>query len=499
MNSFSKLRCLARNFFGWWTLQVTLAVLVGVLVWLFGLFVAVVFWEDAAKHVSQGLGIPEKEGSKNEVLKFLGIGMGGLLIALQAVIANKRAKAMEKTANAQARATEEQAKANLHTEQGQRQERLKNAIEHLGHDKDSVRLGGAYELFHLARDTKDLRQTVLDILCAHIRWTTGEERYWKKQSWKPSEEVQSLLTLLFVRQYEVFQDLQINLRGSWLNGADLYKARLDGAFMEGVSLKKAILREANLREARLVQAHLQAADLFGANMQAAVLERANLQSTHLVQTGLQKAWLVEADLQAADLRLARLHGANLRKAHMQAAEFYMTGLQEAEIEGICLQGIKHRLGANWLPWASAPFAERIKESIGRESDLSGIIFEEGLQEDMLDSLVKGLPDAVAKDLRQRLSLHVGSQESNELPRRHRANIGFYTSDSILRKRLNSGLPSTSKPCQKFQRTIADAHPALADTRHGHSCRCPRAVSPAGRSIGPFRWGPGRRQHAHPGR
>ena len=371
--------------------------------------------------------------SKNEVLKFIGISMGGVLIALQALIANKRAKAMEHAAKAQAEAANAQAKANENTEQGQRQERLKNAIEHLGHDKDSVRMGGAYELFHLARDTqgqdaKELRQTVLDILCAHIRWTTGEDRYRKKHCWKPSEEVQSLLTLLFVQQHEVFKGLRINLRASWLNGADLCKAHLDDAVMEGVFLQKAELREAGLRRIRLVQAHLQAADLFGANMQAAVLGRANLQSAHLVQTRLQKAWLVEAHLQAADLRLARLHGANLRKAHMQAAEFYMTGLQEAEIEGICLQGIKYRFDTNWLSRASAPFAERIKESIGRESDLSGIIFEGGLQEDILDSLVKGLPDAIAKDLRQGLSPHVDFPESNELPRRHRANTGVYTAE-----------------------------------------------------------------------
>ena len=190
MNSFSKLRCLVRNFFGWWNLQRTLVVL---LVGLMGFFAAVVLWEDAAKHVSQGLGIPEKEGSKNEVLKFIGISMGGVLVALQAVIANNRAKAMDKTAQAQAdaakaqaQATVEQLDANRLTEQGQRQERLKNAIEHLGHESVSVRMGGAYELFHLARDAKgrdakELRQTVMDILCAHIRWTTGQSGYREQQ------------------------------------------------------------------------------------------------------------------------------------------------------------------------------------------------------------------------------------------------------------------------------------------------------------------------------
>ena len=57
---------------------------------------------------------------------------------------------------------------------------------------------------------------------------------------KPSEEVQSLLTLLFVQDHKVFKNLHINLQGSWLNKADLMKARLDGA-----NLMRAHLQGAN--------------------------------------------------------------------------------------------------------------------------------------------------------------------------------------------------------------------------------------------------------------
>ena len=64
---------------------------------------------------------------KFELLKFLGVGMGGVLLTLQVVMSHKRAKAMEAAASAQARATEEQARANRNIEQGQRQERLKSA------------------------------------------------------------------------------------------------------------------------------------------------------------------------------------------------------------------------------------------------------------------------------------------------------------------------------------------------------------------------------------
>ena len=79
---------------------------------------------------------------ESEVLKLLGIGLGGGILLWQAVIANRRAKAMEKSARAHANAVGAQARANQNTEQGQRQERLKNAVEHLGNESETVRLGG---------------------------------------------------------------------------------------------------------------------------------------------------------------------------------------------------------------------------------------------------------------------------------------------------------------------------------------------------------------------
>ena len=148
-----------------------------------------------------------------------------------------------------------------HTEQGLRQERLKNAIEHLGDEKDSVRLGGAYELFHLAKDAKEdakeLRQTALDILCAHIRRTTSETIYRVAHKSKPSEEIQSLLRLLFVQEHEVFKGLRIELQGSWLNGANLRKARLQGAVLTEAHLQCADLRDACLQCADLKESHLE--------------------------------------------------------------------------------------------------------------------------------------------------------------------------------------------------------------------------------------------------
>ena len=76
--------------------------LVVLLIVLWVSFVAVMGWEGPEKYISSLLGLTDK----SEVLTFLGIGMGGVLIALQALASLKRAKAMEDTVTTQSAATE---------------------------------------------------------------------------------------------------------------------------------------------------------------------------------------------------------------------------------------------------------------------------------------------------------------------------------------------------------------------------------------------------------
>ena len=319
----------------WWSIVVAMPVhmrlLGGVFLVLSAIFFAVMFSESTEKCISDLLGLKEK----SDTLKFLGIGMGGILLVVQALASYKRAKAMED--------------AILKTEQGQRQERLKNAIEHLGHESsDSVRLGGAYELFHLAKDTEELRQTVLDILCAHIRRTTGEDGYREKYKSKPSEEIQSLLTLLFVEEHAVFEGLGANLQGSWLNGANLNRARLQSANFSG--------------------AHLQGADLLQARLQGAHLDRTHLQGAELLNAQLQGAELFGAQLQGAVLFWAQLQGAVLSMAQLQGAVLSGAQLQEAELSGAQLQGVTSH-GEFF-----GSFEKRVRKRISKESDLSGVDF-----------------------------------------------------------------------------------------------------------------------------
>ena len=454
-----------------------LTFLCSLLVVLFVALVAVMVSETVEKCVGQLLGLSEIWGlsKKNEILTFLGISMGGVVLVLQAVIANRRAKALEDTAkaqadaaNAQAKATEEQARANQNTERGQRQERFKNAIDHLGHQSVSVRLGGAYELFHLAEDptdeAKDLRQTVMDILCAHIRQTTGKAEYQEeKYKWKSSEEIQSLLTLMFVEEHEVFKGCGINLQGSWLNGAKLNRARLheanlvgahlyrvklfgvhlhradltrahmSGAILSKAHLEEAALREAHLQRADLSQAHMQGANLMSAHLQGAALEMARLHEARLNGARLQGADLTRAYLQGALLIATQLHGANLSGTHLHGADLTEAHLQGAILIEACLQGAKLYSAQlqgvrSYVEDMLSPFADRMRNAINKKSNLSEVTFAGGLSREDLDYIVKDLSDKKAGLLRAKLERHIDKPASNQLPEDFDAITEAYTEE-----------------------------------------------------------------------
>ena len=348
---------------------------------------------------------------KFRILEFVGVAMGGMLLAIGAAIADRRARAMEGAAKAQAEAAKAHAEANKGAEDGRRQERLKNAIEHLGHDSDSVRLGGAYELFHLAQDTEGLRQTVLDILCAHIRRTTGEKEYRDGHKSKPSEEVQSLLNLLFVKDHEIFKGCGIDLQGSWLNGANLSRSRLKNAKMDRIYMRGATLNDAYLVGARLIAAELQGARLVRSYLPGAHMCDARLQGADLGCSHLRGVDFCDAHLGAANLVYAEMQGANLAHAWLQGTHIYRTNLQ-----GVTSKNRMRR-----------DFSDHIKGSIGRCSDLSGVIFEGWLTEEYIAALVEILPDENAGIL-EKLRPHIDTSPRYNLPKGSIVSTGPYTKE-----------------------------------------------------------------------
>ena len=372
------------------------------------------------------------EEKKSDALGLVGVCIGGVLLALNALVAHRRTEASLSAAEAQAEAAKQHVKANEHTGRGQLQERLRHAIEHLGRPAPAVRLGGVYELFHLAHDARELGQTVLDILCAHIRHTTDQVKYREQFASKPSSEIQSILTLLFVRAYPVFHGLPIDLQGSWLRGVDLREARLHKADLKGADLsssnlcdarlERATLTETILKEARLERACLQEADFTLAEMQGCNLSHARLQGATFLGASLAITRFVCAQLQGADLCDAEMCGATLSHAKMQGARLSRTYLQGATLGGADFRG------ASSTTWSDEDaFVDRINKSIGVESDFSETIGAGNMVKGGVERQTDGVVDENKREaLRSILMQHIGRPLTVIVPEERGVVVGCFS-------------------------------------------------------------------------
>ena len=132
----------------------------------------------------------------------------------------------------------------------------------------------------------------------------------------------------------------------------------------------------------------------------------------------------EVWLQGASIGGVGLQASNLRGAKLQGTKVWTDHLTSENQQGREL-GPDHQLFSR----VSVPtFAERIRETIGKESDLSEIRFEGGLSEEDIDSLVEDLIDENAEVLRTKLASHIGRPPSYELPGNSGAITEAYTGE-----------------------------------------------------------------------
>lgn len=145
-----------------------------------------------------------------------------------------------------------------------------------------------------------------------------------------------------VQQYEQGwkRKLQLNLSNSFLCGANLHDAALQGADffqsdLQGANLGWAQVQGANFNDACLQEASLSLIESQGANFRGAQLQRADLGDAGLQGANLSGADLHEAHLEGSilyqsNLINAKLQGANLINADIQGAYIYGTYIREQE-------------------------------------------------------------------------------------------------------------------------------------------------------------------------
>ncbi len=225
--------------------------------------------------------------------------------------------------------------------------------------------------------------------------------------------------MLFVEKHEIFKGCSASLQGSCLNKTNLQEARLENANLEGALLQQANLHQAKLQGSRLMNTNLRRAVIARADLSGALILTSHLQQTILFKSILRGTTIIGSKMQLADLRETQWQGAVIQDAQMQEAQ-----LTKAILQGIKSKGVTGKSGDS----ITTKFVDVIKASIGKESELSAVIFQGGFTKDELEALVAGLSEKDAAQIRTRLVPHINKAKSHKLPEDSGAVTGSYSKE-----------------------------------------------------------------------
>ncbi|MEW6499600.1 MAG: pentapeptide repeat-containing protein, partial [Cyanobacteriota bacterium] len=220
-------------------------------------------------------------------------------------------------------------------------ERFTKAVELLGHDNISIRLGGIYALKRIAEDSEKDHWTIMEVLTAFVREKAplNKEEIQQDQSPKIPTDIQAALTVIGRRNVDKdSKDQWLYLRNTDIRGADLNGANLQRVDFWGANLEKAQFIKANLKETQLGKAKLEGAFFHQADLEKAKLCGANLQWAKLQDANLTGTDFTDAYLNCADFSRAKLEDAKLAHATLKGANLFKTNLKKTDFVGAYLEG-----------------------------------------------------------------------------------------------------------------------------------------------------------------
>ena len=247
------------------------------------------------------------------------------------------------------------------SQEGQITDRFTRAVDQLGNDDLTIRLGGIYALERIARDSERDHETVMEILAAFARQRSAAETAAMEIASAGSEAgagtpalapesgggmAADTTSLISTRAIPLDLDVVLKVisrRDSSRDGPgciDLSGINLAGSQLGGTSLDltNVCLRNADLRSSQLAGVNFAGADLAGSDFTNANLDRANLAGAQLSNTIFVRANLSVADLTGATLTGANLQGATLQGTVLRDAILNGTDLSLSTMIGADFQG-----------------------------------------------------------------------------------------------------------------------------------------------------------------
>ena len=192
-----------------------------------------------------------------------------------------------------------------------RDNRFSSCVELLGNPRESARIGCAYNLYFLAEESPDdYLDPVCEILCAHVRTITNEKTYQDKNREKPSNEIQTVLNLLFKKNKHerlIFRNCYKNLDAAFLAGANLHSATLHNVNFRNAALSVVDFESAELSDIEFINAALRSVNFNGAK----------LSNINFMFALFNYVGFFDATLNAVDFRHVRMNDVDFWKARLK--------------------------------------------------------------------------------------------------------------------------------------------------------------------------------------
>lgn len=221
--------------------------------------------------------------------------------------------------------------------------RYAEAVQQLGSESMSIRLGGVYALGRVAKDSNGDRETIFQLLASFVKDRGGTAQ--SPHSNRLALDVIAALQLLgesWLRGNGGSRPVE--LRGWAMEAAQLPEVR----FPPGTDMTRANLNGANLRGSSLDEAIISSASLGGVSLQDASIMRSFGESVDMSSANVRNATFSESRLPEVDMRGARgemlqangafMAGADFAGADLSFAEFQHADLSLSRFDGAILVG-----------------------------------------------------------------------------------------------------------------------------------------------------------------
>lgn len=217
----------------------------------------------------------------------------------------------------QQRLAKQQEQINIQAK-GERNNRFSKAVELLGNNRESVRIGAVHSLIFLAKEYRDEYKSVVhDILCSHIRTTTISKDYQVENNEIPSNEIKTIFNLLFCKteSYDFFDGLIPDLSGSFLKGIKLYNSSLNNAILTDVNLDNSILIKINFIQAQLGNTTLRSSQLTDCDFRSATILNSKFINTVINRVHFEDSYISDSNFEESTLYSPHFEGANIINSH----------------------------------------------------------------------------------------------------------------------------------------------------------------------------------------